>query len=65
MAMCKEANFSVSYYLISKSHFQYFTIAMRMRINSKGFEVGIFNRFILYDTKRSISYGYGLKQLYC
>ena len=45
MTMCKEANFSVSY-LISKSHFQYFTVVMR--INSKGFEVRIFNKFILY-----------------
>ena len=42
-----------------------FTIAMRMRINSKDFVVGIFNRCILYDTKGSISYGYGRKQLYC
>ena len=60
----KEANFIVSY-LISRSHFQYFTIAMRMRINSKDFVVGIFNRCILYDTKGSIFYGYGRKQLYC
>ena len=50
---------------ISRSHFQYFTIAMRMRINSKDFVVGIFNRCILYDTKGSIFYGYGRKQLYC
>ena len=64
MCIKKLSNFIVSY-LISRSHFQYFTIAMRMRINSKGLEVGMFNRCILYDTKGSISYGYGRKQLYC